>query len=92
MEDEPMHKASHRRRVEVELNKANRARDRKKPLARRQNLPRRELPAGSSSPKTKPVSTADPSPIRPALQPLSTITQFTAMSATRNSRVYRRGH
>ena len=30
MEDDFMHKASHRRRVEVESNKANRARDRRK--------------------------------------------------------------
>ena len=83
MEDEPMHKASHRRRVEVEFNKANRARVRRKPFARRQNLPRRELPAGSSLPKTKPASTADTSPIRPALRLLSTMTQSTVMSATR---------
>ena len=95
VEGELMHKASHGRRhqsaylcrVEAEFNKTNnRVRD------RRQSLPRKELPAGSSSPITKPASPANPSPIRPALQPLSTITQFTAMSATRNSRVYRRGH
>ena len=87
-----MHKASHGRRhqsaylcrVEAEFNKTNnRVRD------RRQSLPRKELPAGSSSPITKPASTADPSPVRPALLYPSATAQSTAMSATRNYRKYR---
>ena len=44
---------------------------------------RREPHSGSPSPITKPTSTADPSPVRPALQPLSTMTQSTVISATR---------
>ena len=44
---------------------------------------RRELHSGSPSPISKPTSTADPSPVRPALQPPLTMIQSTVMSATR---------
>ena len=78
MGDEPTHKASHRRRVEVKFNKADRARNR-----RVRCLLRRGLPTGSSTPMIIPSSNADPSPVRPALQPLYTMTQLREMSATR---------
>ena len=46
----------------------------------------RKVPAGSPTPMITPSSTADPSQIRPALLPLSTMIQLTAMSATRMHR------
>ena len=55
-------------RVEEVFNKmTNRVKDRRKSFARKQSLPRGELLTGSSSPIKNPASTADPSPVRPAL-------------------------
>ena len=50
---------------------------------RREFTQRREPHSGSPSPIAMPASTADPSPVRPALQPPPTMTQSTVMSATR---------
>ena len=46
-------------------------------------MQRREPHSGSPSPITKPTSPADPSPVRPALQPPPTMIQSTVMSTTR---------
>ena len=76
--------------VEEVFNKmTNRVKDRRKSFARKQSLPRGELLTGSSSPIIKPASTADPSPVRPALLYPSAKAQLGEMSATRNSRMYR---
>ena len=66
-----------------------RVKDRRDSFARKPSLTRGELHTGSSSPIKKPASTADPSPVRPALLYPSAMIQSTAMSATRTSRMYR---
>ena len=61
----------------------NRAQDRRESCARKQSLTGGVLLTGSSSPIIKPASTADPSPVHPALLYPSTMIQLREMSATR---------
>ena len=58
-------------------------RQRRESFARKQSLTRGGLLTGSSSPIKTPASTADPSPVRPALLYPSAKIQLREMSATR---------
>ena len=56
-----------------------RVKDRRDSFARKQSLTRGGHLTGSSSPIKTPASTADPSPVRPALLPPPATTQFREM-------------